>query len=537
MATTTALPTYGAIYAFGDSLSDAGNLSIVTQAAEPVSPPYYLQNYGTLSAAVFSNGPTWVQNLALALNLGTLAPSFAGGNDFAVGGAETGATPQNAANTQIQAISLPAQLARFAANVAHPAANALYTISIGANDVLAILGATGLTAQQQATDVADAVANELGFVASLAAAGAKNLIVMNVPDLGKTPDVTSGAVNGSFLPSAALDATASSLASTYNAELSSGLASLAGADSLNVHILDAYHLVDNAVASPSAFGLTNATTPVWSGTYASATSGTLAATGVAAQDQYLFWDGVHPTETGHLALAAQAEALLSGAVACFAAGTRIATARGDIDVEALRAGDVVRLADGGAAPVTWLGHRRVACRRHARPADVMPVRIAAHAFGLGRPGRDLILSPDHAVFVEDVLIPVRYLLNDATVRQEEVDAVTYWHVELDRHAVLLAEGLPAESYLDTGNRAAFANGGAVVMAQPAFARDRWRHAGCAPLVTAGAAFDLVYRRLIVQALALGWRMRDAGEGRIFWTAPAERAAGAQAKKNAVANNA
>jgi phospholipase/lecithinase/hemolysin len=94
---SSSLPTYSAIYAFGDSLSDAGNLSISTVGTTPVSPPYYKQQYGILSGNVFSNGPTWVQNLSIALGLGKLAPSLAGGTDFAYGGAETGSTPQNAA--------------------------------------------------------------------------------------------------------------------------------------------------------------------------------------------------------------------------------------------------------------------------------------------------------------------------------------------------------------------------------------------------------------------------------------------------------
>ena len=188
-------------------------------------------------------------------------------------------------------------------------------------------------------------------------------------------------------------------------------------------------------------------------------------------------------------------------------------------VERLRAGDRVTLAEGGSAAVVWLGHRRVDCRRHPRPEDVRPVRIAADAFGLGRPHRTLRLSPDHAVFVDGVLIPVRYLLNDATVAQEPAGAVTYWHVELERHGVLLAEGLPAESYLDSGNRAAFANGGVVVMASADFARRAWADQGCAPLLTAGPVRDRVYARLVAQALALGWRTQDAGAGRVRWCAP------------------
>jgi hypothetical protein len=90
---------------------------------------------------------------------------------------------------------------------------------------------------------------------------------------------------------------------------------------------------------------------------------------------------------------------------------------------------------------------------------VWPVRIASDAFGPGVPGRAVMLSPDHAVFVDGALIPVRHLVNGRTVAQVAVDQVTYWHVELARHDVLLAEGLPCESFLDTGNRGAFVDGG------------------------------------------------------------------------------
>jgi len=198
---------------------------------------------------------------------------------------------------------------------------------------------------------------------------------------------------------------------------------------------------------------------------------------------------------------------------CFAAGTLIRTPAGDRPVEALAAGDVVVLADGGAETVRWVGHRRVDCRSHPRPLDVRPVRIAAGAFAPGQPARDLRLSPDHAVFAGGVLIPVRYLLNGATVRQEDVSAVTYYHVELSRHAVLLAEGLPAETYLDTGNRAAFANGGPDIMLRPDFAADRamavWRAQSCAPLALGGATVDAVRARLAQRAAALGWRQATA----------------------------
>ena len=123
------------------------------------------------------------------------------------------------------------------------------------------------------------------------------------------------------------------------------------------------------------------------------------------------------------------------------------------------------------------------------------------------------------MFVDGVLIPVRYLLNDATIAQVARAQVTYFHVELPAHGVLLAEGLPVESYLDSGNRSAFANGGAVAMAHPDFARAAWTRASCAPLVTDGPVRDRVYRRLIAQALALGWTTWPVDAARIVWRAP------------------
>ena len=85
------------------------------------------------------------------------------------------------------------------------------------------------------------------------------------------------------------------------------------------------------------------------------------------------------------------------------------------------------------------------------------MRVSAGAFAAGVPHRDLLLSSDHAVLVGGVLIPIRYLINGASIAQERRDEITYYHVELKTHGVLLADAVyTAESYLDTGNRAAFA---------------------------------------------------------------------------------
>jgi autotransporter-associated beta strand protein len=143
-------------------------------------------------------------------------------------------------------------------------------------------------------------------------------------------------------------------------------------------------------------------------------------------------------------------------VACFAAGTHIRTVDGARKVERLRVGDAVRTQDGASAPVRWLGRRRM----EPAPEAAWPVRIAHGAFAAAAPARALLLSPDHAICVDGALIPVRYLVNGATIARRPVHAIEYWHVELDRHAVVFAEGLPCESYLDTGNRSAFdASGG------------------------------------------------------------------------------
>ena len=196
-------------------------------------------------------------------------------------------------------------------------------------------------------------------------------------------------------------------------------------------------------------------------------------------------------------------------VPCFAAGTRIATPRGAIPVERLREGDTVLTVSGRTQPIQWIGCRTLDCNRHMSPERVKPIRIAPHAFGENRPRRALLLSPDHSVFVEDVLIPIKHLVNGATVTQIDVATVTYYHVELPRHDVVLAEGLPAETYLETGGRFAFENGGGAMQLHPDFAPDEarvgmvWQNFGYAPLIGTDGQLDRVRVRLALQALMLG----------------------------------
>jgi hypothetical protein len=193
---------------------------------------------------------------------------------------------------------------------------------------------------------------------------------------------------------------------------------------------------------------------------------------------------------------------------CYAEGTRVLTVRGEVAVEDLEVGDEAVTASGGTRPVIWIGSRRVRCDIHPNPAEVNPVRIRKGAFGEGLPVRDLVVSPGHAVFVDGVLIPAHALVNGATVVQEAMDRVRYFHVELDAHDVLLAEGLPCESYLDDGNRTTFGNSPEFTALHGRLDPKSWEHA-CAPMVAAGPQLAEVQRRLLARAEAMGWTRVEA----------------------------
>jgi hypothetical protein len=199
---------------------------------------------------------------------------------------------------------------------------------------------------------------------------------------------------------------------------------------------------------------------------------------------------------------------------CYARGTMLRTPDGELPVEKLRAGkQVITLVDGQEVPqtVSWLGHRRIGLAGHPRPETVAPIRILRDAVADGMPHRDLIVSPDHAIFVDGKLICARQLLNGTTIRQElDWTAVDYYHVELDQHAILLAEGLPAESYIDTGNSGFFANSGAPMVLHPDLTDESdypTREAGsCAPFVWDEASVQPVWQSLAERAAAIGQPM-------------------------------
>ena len=186
--------------------------------------------------------------------------------------------------------------------------------------------------------------------------------------------------------------------------------------------------------------------------------------------------------------------------ACYCEGTRILTADGrKVAVEELRVGDSLEIFGGGAEKIVWVGRRRLDLRRHRRPEAVQPIFFAAGSLGGGLPWRGLMVSPDHGIYLGGHLIPAKALTNGFSVRQLRRRVVTYYHVELGRHAVMFAEGVAAESYLETGNRGAFENGGGAVTLHPDFAQGLREATGCAPFTEAGAVVEAVRRKILAQA--------------------------------------
>jgi len=196
---------------------------------------------------------------------------------------------------------------------------------------------------------------------------------------------------------------------------------------------------------------------------------------------------------------------------CFVTGTRLLAERGEIAVEQLQPGDRVATVCAGRIamrPVTWIGRRDIDLSRHPRPRAMAPVRIRRGAFADDVPHRDLLLSQDHAIFVHGKLIAARQLLNGSTIHLvTDLARVTYCHVELGRHDILLAEGLPTESYLDTGNRAFFANATEATALHPELPNDRRETASCAPFVTGEADVRPVWTRLADRAAGFGLAVR------------------------------
>ena len=148
----------------------------------------------------------------------------------------------------------------------------------------------------------------------------------------------------------------------------------------------------------------------------------------------------------------------TNAPGCLLEGTLVQTPDGERRVEDLRAGDLVITADGTTAPIRWIGHTKVS-RNQPDPLSILPIRIRAGALGDALPTCDLLLSPDHAVFIDGTLVQAGALVNGCSILREwnAPKSFTYYHVELEAHALILAEGAPVETFVDNVDRMTFDN--------------------------------------------------------------------------------
>ena len=201
-------------------------------------------------------------------------------------------------------------------------------------------------------------------------------------------------------------------------------------------------------------------------------------------------------------------------ITCFGAGTAILTEQGEVAVESIKPGDKVTVRRDGRdvlEPVIWVGYSSVDLRRHAHPELAAPIRIAAGALAEGLPVRDLVVSPEHCMIVDGHCVPAKLLVNGTTIAREYPQTpFVYYHIELERHGILIADGAEAESYLDTGNRASFDNAGEPRLLHPTFQVNadaaRWKTEACAPLATAPEDVAPIWRKLADRAIALGFEL-------------------------------
>jgi hypothetical protein len=146
---------------------------------------------------------------------------------------------------------------------------------------------------------------------------------------------------------------------------------------------------------------------------------------------------------------------------CLLKGTKISTPSGDRLVQELQIGDEVHTLAGCKA-IKWIGYNKFTKDEgRAWQDSVMPIRVARFAIDDHSPHSDLYLSPLHCIFLNEALIPVKYLINGTSVAQDMpsgMSAIEYYHIDLDTHEVIYAEGALVESFFDDGsNREYFSN--------------------------------------------------------------------------------
>ncbi len=184
--------------------------------------------------------------------------------------------------------------------------------------------------------------------------------------------------------------------------------------------------------------------------------------------------------------------------ACYCAGTLIATADGEVAVEDLKIGDRLLTASGALRVLKWIGRRAFSARFAGNNPDLLPIRFKAGSLAAAVPARGLLVSPKHAMFLDGVLIPAKDLVNGVTIIQEAPgEDIHYFHLELDSHDVLIAEGAFSESFVDDDSRGLFQNAHEFGALYPGERQNEAVY--CAPRVEDGFALDRVRRRLAERA--------------------------------------
>lgn len=271
--TAMAIP-YSGMYVFGDSLSDAGNVSAATGGAVPGA---------AYSNGRFTNGPVYADVLATRLGFVNQA-SLLGGTDFAFGGARTTShflSPQ---------ASILGQVAGYTGLPSSADPNALYVVFGGANDIQDAIRASLVGGLATGQAMALAAADNIAFaVESLANDGADRFLVPNTPNLALVPRVSALG-----LPAASFAAT--TLANDFNQRLAARLDTLESSLGIDIVRFDTFGLLEDVATNPFSYGLVNSTDRCYTGDDLTFTGG---GTTCANPDQYLFWDSIHPTARFH----------------------------------------------------------------------------------------------------------------------------------------------------------------------------------------------------------------------------------------------
>jgi hypothetical protein len=147
-----------------------------------------------------------------------------------------------------------------------------------------------------------------------------------------------------------------------------------------------------------------------------------------------------------------------GSASCFLRGTTIRTAVGDRKIEDLTIGDLLPTVFGGTRPIEWIGRYlfKKSDPTKAWVKDVLPVRVARSALGRDVPYADLFVTKAHSLLIDNVLVPVCNLINDTTITVYDaraVDELEFFHIKLEAHDVIYAEGAPCETLLDVDENA------------------------------------------------------------------------------------